>query len=35
MAHLCDKLNLPFDLFWAVDHDNKQVEITTPKGMRK
>jgi UDPglucose 6-dehydrogenase len=35
MAHLCDKLNLPFDLFWTVDHDNKQVETTTPKGMRK
>ena len=35
MADLCKKLELPFDLFSAVDHDNNQVKTTVFDGMRK
>jgi len=35
MADLCKKLELPFNLFSAVDHDNNQVKTTVFDGMRK
>lgn len=32
---LTKKLNLPFELFSAIDHDNQQIETTVFSGMRK
>jgi UDPglucose 6-dehydrogenase len=34
MADLCRKLNLPFELFDAVDNDNEKVKTTVFPGMR-
>jgi UDPglucose 6-dehydrogenase len=34
MADLCKRLELPFDLFDTVDHDNSQVKRTVFPGMR-
>jgi UDPglucose 6-dehydrogenase len=34
MADLCKRLDLPFDLFDTVDHDNSQVKRTVFPGMR-
>jgi UDPglucose 6-dehydrogenase len=34
MADLCKKLNLPFELFDTMDHDNNQVKKTVLPGMR-
>lgn len=34
MADLCKKLNLPFELFDAVDNDNEKVKTTVFPGMR-
>jgi UDP-glucose 6-dehydrogenase len=34
MADLCKKLDLPFDLFATMDHDNNQVKKTVFLGMR-
>ena len=34
MADLCKKLDLPFDLFATMDHDNNQVKKTVFPGMR-
>lgn len=35
MAELCKKLNLPFDLFSTIDHDNSKIKTTVFEGMRK
>lgn len=34
MADLCKKLDLPFELFSTIDHDNEQVKRTVFPGMR-
>jgi UDP-glucose 6-dehydrogenase len=34
MADLCKKLDLPFELFDTMDHDNNQVKCTVFPGMR-
>lgn len=34
MADLCKKLDLPFELFSTIDHDNNQVKRTVFPGMR-
>jgi UDP-glucose 6-dehydrogenase len=34
MADLCKQLNLPFELFKTIDHDNDQVKKTIIPGMR-
>lgn len=34
MADLCQRLNLPFELFNTIDHDNEQVKRTVFPGMR-
>jgi UDPglucose 6-dehydrogenase len=35
MVALCKNLNLPFNLFSAIDHDNMQFKTTVFNGMRK
>jgi len=35
MADLCKTLNLPFDLFKTIDHDNSKFKKTVFNGMRK
>lgn len=35
MAHLCEKLDLPFNIFKTVDSDNNKLKKTVFKGMRK
>jgi len=35
MADLVKQLNLPFNLFNTIDHDNSQVKKTVFNGMRE
>lgn len=35
MAELCRRLNLPFNLFKTIDHDNSQIKPTVFPGMRE
>ena len=35
MAELCHRLNLPFNLFKTIDHDNSQIKSTVFPGMRE